>query len=92
MKKDMAIPGNRTTGTPAVGLTIPQLQLLGGLARDILHGWRQSKGFRNMRCITALRQSFVVATSPLSLPTLRQRPVGKAVLFTSRQHLHVLLE
>ena len=30
MKKDMAMPGNRTTGLPAMGLTSPGLQLLGG--------------------------------------------------------------
>ena len=39
MKKDMAMPGNQTTGLPAFGLTSPQPQLLGGLARElILHG------------------------------------------------------
>ena len=53
---------------------------------------RQSEDSRNMRCITALRQSFVVATSPLCWPTPRQRPVWKVIWFTSRQHLHVLLE
>ena len=43
MKKDMVISGNQTIGLPAIGLTIPQLQLLGGLARElILHGWQQS--------------------------------------------------
>ena len=43
VKKDMAIPGNRTIGLPAIGLTISQPQLLGGLARElILHGWQQS--------------------------------------------------
>ena len=42
-----------------------------------LHGWRQSKGSKNVLCITALRQSFVVATRPLCLPTLRRRAVGK---------------
>ena len=43
VKKDMAMPGNQTIGLPAIGLTIPQLQLLGGLARElILHGWPQS--------------------------------------------------
>ena len=89
VKKDMAIHGkNRTIGIPVVGLTIPQL-LLGGLARDILHGWRQSKGSKNVLCITALRQSFVVATRPLCLPTLRRRAVGKTVLSTCRQHLRV---
>ena len=40
MKKDMAMPGNRTTDLPAIGLTILGLQLLGGLERElILHGW-----------------------------------------------------
>ena len=44
MKKDMVISGNQTIGLPAIGLTIPQLQLLGGLARElILHGWQQSR-------------------------------------------------
>ena len=43
VKKDMAMSGNQTVGLPAIGLTIPQLQLLGGLARElILHGWHQS--------------------------------------------------
>ena len=38
-KKDMAAPGNQTTGLPAIGLTSPGLQLLGGFARKlILHG------------------------------------------------------
>ena len=42
-KNDMAMPGNQTIGLPAIGLTIPQLQLLGGLARELmLHGWHQS--------------------------------------------------
>ena len=50
---------------------------------------RQSEDSRKMRCIMALRQSFAVATSASCLPTLRQRPVGKAVLFTSRQHPRV---
>ena len=32
-------------GLLAIGLTIPQLQLLAGLARElILHGWQQSLG------------------------------------------------
>ena len=40
VKKDMVMPGNRTIGLPAIFLTIPQPQLLGGLARElILHGW-----------------------------------------------------
>ena len=42
MKKDMAMLGNRTTGLPAIGLTSPGLQLLGGLTRKlILHKWWQ---------------------------------------------------
>ena len=42
MNKDMAMPGNRTTGLPAIGLTSPGLQLLGGFARKLtLHGWWQ---------------------------------------------------
>ena len=41
VKKDMAIPGNQTIGIPAI-LTIPQPQLLDGMARDILRGWHQS--------------------------------------------------
>ena len=33
---------NQTIGLPAIGLTIPQLQQLGGLARELLlHGWHQ---------------------------------------------------
>ena len=32
VKQDMAMPGNQTTGLPAIGLTIPHLQLLGSLA------------------------------------------------------------
>ena len=40
MKKDMAMSGNRTAGLPAIGLTSPGLQLLGGSARKLtLHGW-----------------------------------------------------
>ena len=43
VKKDVAMPGNRTTGLPAIGLTIPGLQLLGGLARMLIpHGWWHS--------------------------------------------------
>ena len=43
VKKDIAMSGNWTIGIPAIGLTSPQLQLLGGLARElILHGWHQS--------------------------------------------------
>ena len=45
-----------------------------------------------MRGIMALRQNFVVAISPSSLPTLRQEHVGKVVLFIFRQHVHVLPE
>ena len=41
VKKDMAILANRTIGIPAL-LTIPLVQLLHGMARDILHGWHQS--------------------------------------------------
>ena len=42
VKKDMAMPGNGTIGLLAIGLTIPQRQLLAGLARElILHGWHQ---------------------------------------------------
>ena len=40
VKKDMVMPGNQTNGLPAE-LTIPQLQLLCGLA-GTLHGWHQS--------------------------------------------------
>ena len=40
MKKDMVMPGNRTTGLPAISMTRPGLQLLGGFSRNIiLHGW-----------------------------------------------------
>ena len=43
VKKDMAMLGNQTIGLPAIGLTIPQSQLRGGLAWElILHGWHQS--------------------------------------------------
>ena len=41
VKKDMAILGNQTIGIPAL-LSIPLVQLLHGMARDILHGWHQS--------------------------------------------------
>ena len=42
-KRDMALLGNQTMDLPAVGLTIPELQLLHGLEREIiLHGWHQS--------------------------------------------------
>ena len=44
-EKDMAMPGNQTTGLAAICLTSPQAQLLGGLARELIqHGWRQSLG------------------------------------------------
>ena len=120
VKKDMVILANQTINSPAIGLTIPQHQLLDGLVRElILHGWHQSlstlpttrrtlfwilvahfqldqehqsKGSKCIRCIAELRQSFVVATSPLCLPTLRQRPVGKVVLFTFQRNLHVRAE
>ena len=40
IRKNMAMPGNRTTGLPAVGLTNPGIQLRCGFARKlILHGW-----------------------------------------------------
>ena len=40
-KKDTAMPGNETIGLPAMGLTIPGLQILGGFAQKLtLHGWR----------------------------------------------------
>ena len=43
-QKDMAMPANQTIGIPL--LTIPLVQffveLLHGIARDILHGWHQS--------------------------------------------------
>ena len=45
-----------------------------------------------MRCIAALRQSVVVATSPLCLPTLRWKLVRKVVLFTFQRNLHVRAE
>ena len=41
---------------------------------------RQSESSRNMRCIMALRQSFAVVKILSCLPTLRRRPVGRAVL------------
>ena len=37
MKKDMAMPGNRTTCLPAMGLTSPGLQLLGGFGGNPLN-------------------------------------------------------
>ena len=43
VKKDMAMPSNRTLGLPNIGLTILQLQLLGGHARELTrHGWHLS--------------------------------------------------
>ena len=40
-KKDTAMLGNETIGLPAMGLTIPGLQILGGFAQKLtLHGWR----------------------------------------------------
>ena len=42
------------------------------------------KGSRNMRCIMALEQSFVPATSPLCLPTLRWRLAWKVVFIFQR--------
>ena len=40
-KKDTAMPGNQTIGLPAMGLTIPGLQIFGGFAQKLtLHGWR----------------------------------------------------
>ena len=42
MKKDMAAPGNQTIGLPAIGLTIPGLQMLGSSVQSlILHGREQ---------------------------------------------------
>ena len=45
-----------------------------------------------MRCILVLRQNSIPAISLLCLPTLRQKLVGKVVLFIFRQNLHVLPE
>ena len=43
VKMDMAIPGNQMIGLPATGQMIIQLQLLGGLARELTRpGWHQS--------------------------------------------------
>ena len=36
VKKDTAMPGSRTIGLPAIGLTSPQPHLLGGLARELI--------------------------------------------------------
>ena len=48
MKKDTAMPGNRTTGLSAIGLTSPGLQLLGDFARKlILHGCATSLNLAN---------------------------------------------
>ena len=47
------------------------------------------KGYRNMRCITALRQSFAVVKILSCLPTLRRRLVGEAALSIFPQHLRV---
>ena len=41
VKKNKDIPENQTIGIPAF-LAIPLVQLLHGMARDILHGWHQS--------------------------------------------------
>ena len=108
-RRSMPIPGIRMTGLPASGLTIPQLQLLGGLARELIPFIRrtlflilvahcqldqelQSEGSRNMRCVMALQQKVALAISRLCLPSLRQKRVGKVVLYTFRQYLHVLPE
>ena len=52
----------------------------------------QSEGSRHMRCIMALQQNFAFAMSLLCLPALRQKLVGKVVLFIFRQNHHVLPE
>ena len=40
MKRNMARPGNRTTGLPVIGRTIPGFQMLGDSAQGLmLHGW-----------------------------------------------------
>ena len=40
-KKDTAMLGNQMIDLPAMGLTIPGLQILGGFAQKLtLHGWR----------------------------------------------------
>ena len=62
------------------------------VVHDHLDQERQSEGSRHMRCIVVLRQDSVPAVSLLCLPTLRQKLVGKIVLFISRQHHHVLPE
>ena len=45
-----------------------------------------------MRCIVVLRQNSILAISLLCLPTLRQKLVGKVLLFIFRQNHHVLPE
>ena len=44
---------------------------------------------RNMCCIMALQKSFALATSPLCLPTLRWRLVGKVASLIFRRNFHV---
>ena len=56
----------------------------------ILVAYDQSEGSRNMRCIIISRQNSVTAKSLLCLPTLRQKLVGKVVLFIFRQNHNVL--
>ena len=56
----------------------------------ILVAYDQSEGSRNMRYIIILRQNSVTAKSLLCLPTLRQKLVGKVVLFIFRQNHSVL--
>ena len=112
-KKEIAIPGTLMTGRQAS--LIPLVQPLNGMARDILHGWRQLlliwppirhtlfwilavhdqldqerqlEDSKSMRCIMALQQSFALATSPLCLPTLRWRLVGKVASLIFRRNLH----
>ena len=48
--------------------------------------------FQKHAWFMALRQNFALAISPLCSPTVRQRPVGRVVLFIFRQHLHLLPE
>ena len=62
------------------------------VAHDQLDQERQSEGSRNMHCIMASRQNCALAISPSCLPTLRQKLVGKFVLFIFRQNHHVLPE
>ena len=61
-------------------------------AHDHLDRERQSKGSKNMLGITALLRSFAFAKSLLCLPILRQKLVGKVVLYTFRQQLHIIPE